>query len=73
MPGAFYGVLFFSVEVLSALHFKESPVTCQSTNIACDLHDNGLIKALSGIETIEECRQLCAGIGYTRCPKKGAS
>jgi len=37
---------------------SDSPVLCQSNNIACDAHDDNFIDSFR-VETIEECRQLC--------------
>ena len=41
---------------------RESPVTCASDNVACDVvDDNGFngIDSIGGVPSIEECRQLC--------------
>ena len=36
-----------------------SPVTCASNNTACDDTEDNHIEIIGGIESIQECRQLC--------------
>ena len=36
-----------------------SPVTCASNNTACDDTEDNHIEMIGGIESIQECRQLC--------------
>ena len=59
-------VLFFPVAI-SAVHFHDSPIDCQSNNTACDVHGNSLIESFPEVETILECRELCTDSPNSGC------
>ena len=53
-------LLFFSVTISALDEIQsQSPVTCASNNTACDVHGDGLLDSFTGIETIDQCRELC--------------
>ena len=43
-------IWFLLLSSTAADLIKDSPVTCQSNNTACDNHNHSLIEAVSGIE-----------------------
>ena len=47
------------LDIYATLASKESPVTCASEGYACVIHEDSLFDTFGGVETVEECRQLC--------------
>ena len=45
--------------LLSASKIIKSPVTCSSSDTACNNFEDNLIDTINSVATIEECRQLC--------------
>ena len=52
-------VALFLIVSSSSLSTFDSPITCSSNNTACDNHNDNLIETVNGVDTVEECRQLC--------------
>ena len=61
MTNSFIFIVFWSLLPFSILLEvqENSPVTCVSDNVACDIHDNDFIESVGAVSSIEECRQLC--------------
>ena len=51
--------LIILISYSSSSSLSQSPVSCSGDNIACVNHVNTTLDSVTGVETVEECRQLC--------------
>ena len=52
-------LLLVLFSLLLATVSGESPVTCSSSDVACNTEQENILDGIGGVATIEECRQLC--------------